>query len=243
MSTSLQRAYTAAISLNNMGVYLLEHGCYDEAREAFQDAISVMREISSTTQKTVTGERPPLFSTLDEKLHNANYNLAHCDPTKGTEMNVCVLTEEESAPVIGEALQDENMFFNSSTTYLVRIEKSIRDCKMEDVDLDSSIMLHNYGSLYECMSIAATTSAGAKQTYQSALRLFELSHSLLRRDVECTLPVLILILRGLVSISSMLGMQHEAEAYYSHALDAQDYFLAMHSFLPESMLHSSAAAA
>jgi hypothetical protein len=241
MSTSLQRAYTVAITLNNMGVYLLEHGCYSEAMEAFQDAISVMREISTTTQQKVTGELP-LFSTIDEKVQKANYNFAHCKSSKGAEMKFCVLTEEESTPVIWEALKDENTFFNSSTTFLIRIEKSITECKSEDVDFDSSIMVHNYGSLYKCLAIIATTAACTKHTYQRALRLFELSHLLLQYDKEYSLTILILILRGLVSIYSMLGMQREAEAYCSHILDAQDYFLELHSFLQESIQISAAAA-
>jgi hypothetical protein len=248
MSTPLQRAYTVGITLNNMGVYLLEHGCYDAALEAFRDAINVMREISSiseqkeTETETETEERP-LFSTLDGKLHKANYNLAHCDASKRAEMDVCVLTEEESAPVIGEALQEENLFFNSSTTFLIRIEKSVSDCKSEDVALDSSIILYNYGSLYKCLACNATTAACAKQNYQGAsLRRFELSYLLLERDEECSLPVLILILRGIISLSSMLGMKRKAEAYYSQMLNIQDLFLEMHSFLHESIQISAAAA-
>jgi hypothetical protein len=202
--------------------------------EAFQDAISVMREISTTTQQTVTGEWS-LFSTHDEKLHKANYKLAHCDASNGAE-NACVLAEEESAPVIGVALQDENAFFNSSTTFLIRIETPISDCKSEDVDLDSSIILYNYGSLYNCLAFTATTASCTKQTYQGALRLFELSHLLLQRREECSLPILIFILRGLVSIASMLGMKREAEAYYAHMLNVQESFLLeMQYFLPESI--------
>jgi hypothetical protein len=243
MSTSLQRlrAYTVAIMLNNMGIYLLEHGCYSEAMAEFQDAISVMREISTTTQQIVTGELP-LFSTLDEKLLKANYNFAHCDASKDTDMQFCVLTEGESAPVIWEALQDENTFFNSSTTFLIRIEKSIRDCKSEDVKLDSSIILHNYGSLCQCLTNTATTAAVCAEKSYQALRLFELSYSLLQRDEECALPILILILRGLVNTTSMLGMKRESDAYYSYILDAQGYFLARHCFLHESIQISAAAA-
>jgi hypothetical protein len=244
MSTPLQRAYAVAITLNNMGVYLLERGCCDAAMEAFRDAISVMREISPTTeQKETETEERPLFSILDAKLHKANYNLAHCDTSKRAGMDVCVITEEESAHVVGEALQDEHSFFNSSTTFLIRIEKSISDCKSEDVNLDSSIILYNYGSLYKCLAFTATTAACAKQNYQGAsLRLFELSHLLLERDEEFSLPVLIFISRGLVGISTMLGMKRAAETYYSHMLDSKDLFLEKHSFLKESVLTSAAAA-
>jgi hypothetical protein len=99
-------------------------------------------------------------------------------------MPFCVLTDEDSAVVVAAALRDENMFFASSTTFLIRIEKSIRDCEISDVDLESSIILHNLSNVYKCLAITATTPASAKEICQAALKIYELSYAIFRRNTD-----------------------------------------------------------
>jgi hypothetical protein len=243
MSITLQRAYTAAIALNNVGVSLLERGSCLQAREAFLDAMNVMKEISIICAEQVSGKRPLAFSTLDAKLHKASCNLANCVAVKDDlRMNFCVLTEEESPAVIAAALQDENMFFNSSTTFLIRIEKSMRDGEISDVDIESSIILHNFGNVYKCLATTATTASCAKELCEGALKLFEFSFSLLRKHDGDYLPVSILILRSLASFASGLGMEYEAESHYSHMLELEDYFLQTDYMFVESSESAAAAA-
>jgi hypothetical protein len=246
MSTSsLQRTFTAAIALNNTGVSLLERGSYPEAKEAFKNAISVMQEISASREKQdeASRNRPFSSSALDAKLHKAYYNLANCAAVKDdSKMKFCVFTEEESAAVIGAAVQDEDMFYDSSTTFLIRIEKSTLDCENAGVDLESSIILHNYGKVYKCLATTATTSACARELCEGAFKLFQLSYALLARDEQGSLPISILILRSLTSFASTLGMEREAEAYCSHMLDLQDSFLEFEYLLFESSPIAAAAA-
>jgi hypothetical protein len=200
MSTSLQREHTVAIALNNVGVSLLERGSYHESMEAFRDAVSVMNEISATShQQKISRKRPISSSALDAKLRKANYSLSVCDPVQDSNMTFCVLTEEESESVIGVALQDETTFFDYTTTFLIRIEKSMLNCENTNVDLQSSIMLQNFGSVFKCLAFTAPSAACAKQYCKDSFKLFQLSYSLLKRDIEGSLPVSILILRSLFS--------------------------------------------
>jgi tetratricopeptide (TPR) repeat protein len=244
-NTSLQRAYTVAIALNNMGVSLLERGSYDQAMETFQDAISVMTEITaSSTEQEMPRKRPLGFSTLDAKLRKATYNLANCDTAKhDSKMNFCVLTGDESPAVVAAALQNENMFFDSSTTFLIRIEKSIHDCLISAVDFDVSLILHNFGNAYNCLATTATTAACAKELCEGALKMFEVSYALFQNSKEESLPVAIIILRSLAAFASTLGMGREAEAYYAYMLELTDSFFAMDYLLTESTEISAAAAA
>jgi hypothetical protein len=243
MSTSLHREHTVAIALNNAGVSLLERGYYNEAMEAFQDAVSVMKEISATSpQQKISRKRLLSSSVLDAKLRKADCNLSVCDAVNDSNMTFCVLTEEESEAVIGVALQDITTFFDYPTTFLIRIEKSMLNCDNTNVDVDSSIMLHNFGSVFKCLAFTAPSAACAKQYCQDSFKLFQLSYSLLQRDEEGSLPVKILILRSLFSSASVLGMECEAEAYYSEMLDLHDYFLELTYFLDQSHQISAAAA-
>jgi hypothetical protein len=241
MSTTLQRAYTAAIALNNVGVSLLERGSYLQATEAFQDAMNVMKEISATCAEQGSRKRPLAFSTLDAKLHKASYNLATC-VKDDSRMNFCVLTEEDSPAVITKALQDKNTFFYSATTFLIRIEKSMRDGEISEVDIESSIILHNFGNVYKCLATTATTASSAKELCEGALKLFEFSFSLLQNHDEDYLPISILILRSLASFALTLGKEREAESYYLHMLELEDCFLQMDYMLVESSESAAAAA-
>jgi tetratricopeptide (TPR) repeat protein len=245
MSNSLQRAYTVAIALNNMGVSLLERGAYHQAMETFQGAISVMEEIAaSCAEQEMSRKRPLNFSTLDAKLLRATYNLANCDAVKNdSKMRFCVLTEDEIPAVVVAALQDETMFFDSSTTFLFRIEKLIRASEISEVDFECSIIWHNFGNVYNCLATTATTTAFANELCKSALHMFELSYArIYQNSNEESLPVSIIILRSLTAFSSTLGMTSEAEAYYSYMLDLQDYFLEIDYLLADSSVIAAAAA-
>jgi tetratricopeptide (TPR) repeat protein len=244
-NTSLQRAYTVAIALNNMGVSLLERGSYHQAMETFQDAISVMEEISASfSEQEMSRKRALNFSTLDAKLRKATYNLAKCDAVKdNSDMNFCVLTEDESPAVVAAALQDESMFFDSSTTFLIRIEKSIRDCEISEVDFESSIILYNFGNVYNSLATTAPSTACANELCEGAFNMFELSYELLQNSNEESLPVSILILRSLAAFAlTTLGIACEAEAYYSYMLDRVDSFLEIAYLLVDSSEIAAAAA-
>jgi hypothetical protein len=224
MKTSLQKAYTAAIALNNMGVSLLERRCYRQAMEAFSDAMTVMREISMLHKEpsNMVYKRPSLRPsyTNDAKLQKAIYNLAHCqrdvdpDHKSDSHINFCVLTERGCTAVIGSALQDESIF-KSSTTFLIRVElerKSIHDCLDRDRAFESAIILHNLGNAYKCLASVATSASTAKKNLESSLKIFELSYSVLQNewspelDQELSSQVLhisILVLRSITIFAAL----------------------------------------
>jgi hypothetical protein len=261
MVTSFQRAYTTAIALNNMGVSLLERRCYNQAVDAFGDAVTVMRKVFRYSQGSPAKASKPRRlcgpSTLDFMLQKARYNLANCQrdfdsgQKSDSQMNFCIITEEGFAAVIRTVLQDTDTFA-SSKTFLVRIElegKSILECENREPEFEAAIILHNFGNLYMCLASTATSSARTRQHSQSAIGLFELSHTVLKNyyseDHEFlgqVLPVSILVLRSLVILTSFLGMESDEQAYYSDILDLQDFFLEVEDALA-GQIHMPAAAA
>jgi hypothetical protein len=253
---SIQRV---AIALNNMGVSLLERGCYDLARETFQDAVCVMKEVfaSSSRQQEEPGKRPLSASTLDDKLQKASCNLSHTssfEAAHNSKIDLCVLTEEESATVIGAALCQELLSASSlTTTFLVRMEGKLDQGCASHLDISSSIILYNYGNAYKCLATTAETAACAKQFCQGAFQLFQLSHSLLEKtnlqdddegDLELFVPIMsILILQNLVSFALILGMECEAQTYYSQLLHQQEYLKEVMDLLLVASIQIAAAAA
>jgi hypothetical protein len=253
----LQRAYTVAIALNNMGVSLLERDCYEQAMETFQDAVCVMKEIStsSSRQQEEPRKRPTISaSILDAKLQKASCNLSRTSfEAHNSKINFCVLTEEESAAVIGAALgQELSSASSSTTTFLVRMEGKLDQGCASHLDIASSIILYNYGSAYKCLATIAETAYCAKQFCQGAFQLFRLSHLLLEKtnlqddnegDLELFVPMSILILQSLVSFALILGMECEAQTYYSHLMYQQEYFKeGMYLLLAASIQIAAAAA-
>jgi len=219
MSTQFQKTFTTAIALNNAGVSLLKRHCYGPAKDAFNDALKVMRILSTPC-------RDSEFSgvLLDNMLHKAYSDVSesqrHYQPVDAT---FRIVTEEESTDVIVARMQEPS-YIAFSTIFLIRIEfegKSIQECEHEDMNLQSSIILYNFGVVYKCLAATEATTEMVILHLRRASQLFSLSFSALQKmmkndsqDSAQDIIFSILALCGLASCASMLGMDtHKTECY------------------------------
>lgn len=249
---STEQFYMGAVALNNSGVSLLERNCYRQAMDVFNDAVAVMRVIASPQEPQVGVHRRSASCDidLDAKLANATYQITHAVPACSKPGQFCTFTEEESAAVIGAALQQDGtaLLNPEATIYLVRIEmrgRSIRDCDMSNVDLESSIILANFANSYKCLASVATSVETAMQYVAGAYRLFELSHSLIqsqRENEEYYVPMSIHITGNLIGFAAMLGMDAEAEHFYDELLDLQECLAEIDCIVSTSSQIAAAAA-
>jgi len=198
--------YRGAIALNNVGVTLLERGCYKQAMDTLQDAIHVMKEVFRPNAPA------PLFQQQQQQkvdvnspLQNAHRRLA--DPQQ---------TPFPSAAA-AQALHLEAINFDmgltpvlnylhetpSTTSFLpVRIDlpvdfsspaactfspASSMNNNRRDPDLESSIILYNFGVANLLISkVAATSPSSCDKLRSNALSILQLASGVLsKRSGTC----------------------------------------------------------
>jgi hypothetical protein len=238
-----------------MGVSLIERRCYSQGMDALSDAVSIMKEISATSQEVTLST----FS-VDTKLSRARQYLAHCERgdfaaesnIKGSKMNLCVLNVEDSSAVIGAALKGANDVFTfPSTIFLIRIElngKSLQDCDKQKPDPESSLIQHNLANAYTCMACVTTDADHAKEMCLCAFQLHGLAflvlqsqysdegaeHGVLLKRQQLH-PIFIIVLRSLISLSSVLKLESAAQFYYVHMIEMGKSLLERELILEDSV--------
>jgi hypothetical protein len=261
-TTSFQRSYTTAVDLNNIGVSLLERRCYAAATETFKDAVSVMKELSTSFRASTSTEEStcPLSpsSVLDSMIRRASQGFSRpsCPPQDGA--NLCVLTEDESATFVVSALQSTEIL-SAEATYAIRLElggRSIQNCGSRGLALQSAaVILHNFGAAHACMATTTKCPIHAHQRYQGAFTLYTLAFSHLHnrcsledfQDSEellvcCNLPLSLLALTSLIRLAILLGKPEEAQVFYLRMVELQEDFLEMEEVLGVATLGTAAAA-
>lgn len=253
----LDEAYAAAVALNNIGVSLLQRHSFRPAMEAFNDALAIMRDLSrysvDESGKSFHPRAMGSISRVGDKLRRARQDLASSIASvvynkERADIDFCVLTENEAATVVIDALKSQSVF-TKNTCFLIRIESYDAD-ELVELDLESAVILQNYGNVYRCLAFVSEP-IKARQHSENAFKLFNLAFSLLRgqcddemsEDVPSKfLPISILILRSLVTFAAILGMNEQEKEFDSHMSDFRDLFLEVEGFLAESKCITAAAA-
>ena len=271
--TTLNQAYAAAIALNNIGVSLLERHCFTDAAAILRDAATVMKGVSETIQEQTSAFTPlnsrsegvlPSPENLSNMIRNANSKSINSRGIAGAQVNIFVISEEESAYVASANMGDQTSF-PMDITFLIKLEMrrcSLRDCETCDPVLEASVIMHNFGAAHRFMALNPRTTAQEVSSteqiddcYRAAYLLCDLAFSLMqepsvRRRLQenenyCShcLPVSILVLRSLISLSVLLGLPAEAELLYSELLSLQGEYLPCALVLEVSARNRGAAAA
>ena len=172
-SSCNQSSYRSAIALNNIGVSLLELRCYQQASETFKDAVSLIKAFT-----------PQNDHSLQQTLHSARQRLAKPQPIRREVVEVDVVANTVSPKALSSLLGASRCDSGSSRAFAIRIEDFGYTTTSEFI---ASIILHNFGVIYYCLSKAAAAAAAArtnktgaavKKYSNGALRLFRISHSL-----------------------------------------------------------------
>jgi tetratricopeptide (TPR) repeat protein len=183
--------YRGLVALNNLGVTLLEQGQYEEAKETFGDAISVLKSALRIIELAEDGEDVSLpygAGDADLKIQRAVLRSLSKDNRKGikhlagsTIFAVCQSVQgAASAPVPNLQHASENM---PNIVFPIRMEVDgyLEACfSGSEVDFESAILLHNLGISYLC--IGRLSPEGANNNYiKTAAHLHRLAQTLLQR--------------------------------------------------------------
>jgi hypothetical protein len=219
--------YRGAIALNNMGVSLLEQRAYRQGMDTLKDAIFVMKRVYRPKSGLLTPTFSlPSTSNVKAKLERAIKRMANPHPVP-------------SAWSVGVISHDPTSFYQSTIdsvlrggpvspfTFPIRIETVDFDSLEDrDPDMESAIMLHNFGIAYLCMSKQRTNSPGKLQ--EGALKLFNMSYSVIsnmnnmsrlseeqmQQISETRLLLAVVVLNNVVQVLTDMGKDSEANESY-----------------------------
>lgn len=202
--------FHAAVRLNDIGVALLQKGSYQDAVVTLKDAVSVMKDASTTPEdeqghlKTIShppredSPEPKRASTL-KKLDAAVRRLES--------LNLCSLAERENASFTLEAISDfqqacRHLLMGDASTshhpsqtkvlfYVIYIQKQ-QDSPQDDPGLQPSILLYNLGIAYQivlqlalCPIVPQEIMVSSNTLRQAAFRIHQLAFANL---LNCTRP-------------------------------------------------------
>jgi hypothetical protein len=176
----LSRDHRAAIALNNMGVSLLERRAYRQGLETLKDAIFVMKRVLRPASISSQGlcKTPNSTSYAEAKVHRASKRMANPQPISSAisidVLSQCATFSHRSCP------SDSVLHAGGPSSPLsspLRIEATdLISLEDRDSDLESSIMLYNFGLAHLCMAKLVKTPI---KLQEGALKLFNMAYCIL----------------------------------------------------------------
>jgi len=207
MVSAFQQVYMAAMTLNNIGISLLQRQADEKAIKMLSSAIALMREISNGDSLAES----PLVVSIKAKLEHANQMLA-VRPSSSHLSDLHVITHQDIFDVVKNFYPEVPKADEPPPLVLIRIESFVDNEENYNSNFESSIILYNFGTAY--LQMSGKTGQGATAFVECACRLFHLSYSILEKELtmqyqsnfKCQmLPFMIHVLQCLVHTTSMLG--------------------------------------
>lgn len=159
-------SYRCAVALSNIGVSLLEKRAYPQAVDTLKDAVAAMKCTIRTDKYKAMGKGEDL-------LEQAYRRIATPSPVPGKSA-IEVLTSSGLSSTVTSIMHRRHDGGHFPACFPIKIE----NFQSEDVniDLDSSIVLHNFATAYLCLSRVASTRRLAHHYRDAALKLAKLAH-------------------------------------------------------------------
>jgi len=223
--------YKCALLLNNLGVSLMERGCYQQAMTTLRDA---MAAINSVMTAGSDDNNDSSRSSVKKWMKRASKRSARAQPQAKPSPRLQTITYEDGLiPLL--CLHDGTSEDCYSVTGCLRATAiDVPDCLSEeylnerDVDLDIILLLSNFGLAYYLMASTQTTTSSpeiTKKLVDNANSVFEIAvanvadrfGSLDEEDeiMRATLLEISLLITGNVSqIKLEMGQTSDARACY-----------------------------
>jgi hypothetical protein len=182
-----QTTYRVAIALNNIGVDLLEKGCFSQACDTHKDAVGVIMEAHKVAEHVhpmiIAFHRNDLSNLvlIKDCLHAALTRVCISrDPSRETHPNSRINAISDKN--VAQTLEKMGQVFNRSasqpsTTFTyspVKIDsgKSISDGLLQfSLDFETSVILFNFAIAHLCLAETVEDSKSAETHMQIALQL------------------------------------------------------------------------
>jgi hypothetical protein len=176
--------FSTAVALNNVGVSLLEHGCYQQAMTTLQDAVSVFR-LGFTVSQDDQGRCNPLEEgRATAKVQDAMKRLSNRVVNLDSSMAIVVVSSADISSAADEAFDAS---LSAHHAFAIRIEYFDYDKRAgQDPDAEGAMTLHNFALSYRCMSMSVRNAASSHRLSEGALKLSTAALSILETRQEAT---------------------------------------------------------
>lgn len=176
-------AHRTAIALNNLAVRFAERGYDKKAFETLRDSVGLLKVACEEpdVQRRVCAVSDP-FSI---QIRRAAQRLATChsySAAQTTDMTFSAISDETDMQAAQERLVI--LQFNEQAAWncdMIRIEHDSLSAisSPRDFDVDTAIILHNYGLSCLCQSVKTTDSSHSSKLQETAVKLVRWSQSVL----------------------------------------------------------------
>jgi len=223
-NTTAFHNYRGAVALNNVGVTLIERRCYRQAIETLKDAIFVMRGVFNTATEKNSASGFASTSGTEARLQRATERLVNPHPVSSSSLiNVISHDGTRIQPSMLSSLLKEGKAPSHSVT--IRIESADVDSPYaRDPDLESAVMLFNFGIAHLCSSKLSKSEVASKKLNQAALKLFNMAYAIIsnktslscmsdqdaERSCEVRLVIAAIVLKQVVEVLKDMGNHSEA---------------------------------
>ena len=171
--------YRAAISLNNIGVVLLEQADFRQALEVLKDAIFVMKLVFPSCRScSSTSNLSNISNEINVKLQCAMERLASPRSPESCPLTLDAISYEDG----NIALLKNCLRHGPTSPFVFPIKITCSDFEYpedRDVDVESAILLYNFGLAHMCIATARANGGNGRKAQERALKLFRLSESIL----------------------------------------------------------------
>jgi hypothetical protein len=161
-----------AVAINNIGVTLLEKKCYGQAIDTFHDAMYLMQQIIIVDHRVTQSQSSLLWSACSIRHVQACQRLANLDPNPVqtgivavVDLQIVELFSMNYNKMLTTILQEQQQQQQEPHPiyHPIRLEGHYNDTYDCQPDIDaregSSILLHNLGLAYLCMSMICCSNA------------------------------------------------------------------------------------
>lgn len=176
----------SAIALSNIGVVLLERGCFQEASESLKDAASLIKSTFDVDGATHAGAYS--HSSISQKVHLARQRLSNAQNQrqKHSYPRPVQVQVWNGSSLCAKAIRTFSNETSSTEAFAILIEDF--DVNAHDNGALISIFLLNLGVAYYCVSKSlrqckGNDSPGHRRYSYGALRLFRMSYSLCSKNI------------------------------------------------------------
>lgn len=241
--------HRASISLNNIGISLLERRAYRQAVATFKDSLLAMRQAIDSAELLRDAV------SIESKIHQAAERLAKP-------------LEDSSFPCVQFICLDDTFIHsiwkdagvkNPSAVFPIRLGSSDAqdpEClTTRDIDFKAAAILYNFALAYYCLFQASSNRSDAAQVSLKTheIHLLDMAFMVLCnscKDLGDTLTIFdgrlalsVVILRCIVRTRMELGLVRQASLYYEKLLGIEKFLLQLDKELLGERGMSVAAAA
>jgi hypothetical protein len=177
-------AYRAAIALNNLAVNLMERGYDRQAISTFRDAVGLMQIAHQDPTRQLTAASIEA-TKLDSQVRHAFQRLTPSftvEELRSHSMTLACISDDSDFARVDTVLGSHPL---SLMAWLIRIEEYGSDgLSQRNFDVDTAIMLHNYGVACLLHSMKQSSTRAAKKLRLSAVKLVSWSRAVLSACVK-----------------------------------------------------------